>query len=125
MSFDVFVPPRTQSLVPRLRKTVIILGIGFLVLLLRLWYLQILQGDRYSVLSANNRLRVRPVEAPRGFILDRNGEILVENRPTFDLYATPEDVTNPEEVSAALAEILGVLASEVDARLAEGKARPY
>jgi penicillin-binding protein 2 len=125
MSSDLFVSPRTQPLIPRLRKTVLILGIGFLILLLRLWYLQILQGDRYSVLSTNNRLRVRPVEAPRGFILDRNGDILVENRPTFDLYATPEDVTNPEEVSAALAEILGVPASEVEARLAEGKARPY
>jgi penicillin-binding protein 2 len=100
-------------------------GIGCLILLLRLWYLQILEGDRYFTLSSNNRLRLRVVEAPRGFILDRNGEAMVENRPTFDLYATPEDVTNPAEVTGVLAGILQIPASEIEARLAEGRTRPY
>jgi penicillin-binding protein 2 len=100
-------------------------GIGCLILLLRLWYLQILEGDRYFTLSTNNRLRLRVVEAPRGFILDRNGEVMVENRPTFDLYATPEDVTNPAEVTGLLAGILQVPASEIEARLAEGRTRSY
>ena len=117
--------PPAQAITPRIRTAVLCVGVGFLVLLLRLWYLQILEGDRYFALSTNNRLRVRPVEAPRGFILDRNGEILVENRPTFDLYATPEDVTNPKDVAAALAEILGNPPREIEARLAEGRERPY
>ncbi len=125
MSLAPVFPPAAQSLASRIPKAVLCLGIGFLVLLLRLWYLQILEGDRYFALSTNNRLRVRPVEAPRGFILDRNGEILVENRPTFDLYATLEDMTNPREVAAALAGILGVSAGEIEARLAEGRERPY
>lgn len=118
-----FVPP-AQTLTTRIRTAVLCIAVAFLVLLLRLWYLQILEGDRYFILSTNNRLRIRPVEAPRGFILDRNGEILVENRPTFDLYASPEDVTNPKEVAAALAEILGVTPAEIEARLAEGYQRP-
>ncbi len=118
-------PPPTKVLAPRIPKAVLCIGIGFLVLLLRLWYLQILEGDRYFALSTNNRLRVRPVEAPRGFILDRNGEILVENRPTFDLFATPEDLTSPREVAAALAEILEIPAGEIEARLHEGRERPY
>ncbi len=119
------VRPLAQALTPRIPKAVLCIGIGFLVLLLRLWYLQILEGDRYFALSTNNRLRLRPVEAPRGFILDRNGQILVENRPTFDLYATPEDVTNPGEVAATLAEILGMPPGEIETRLAEGRDRPY
>ena len=125
MSMEPHFPPPAQALTPRIPKAVLCVGIGFLVLLLRLWYLQILEGDRYFVLSTNNRLRVRPVEAPRGFILDRHGEILVENRPTFDLYATPEDVTNRTEVAAALGEILEVPAGEIEARLREGRERPY
>jgi penicillin-binding protein 2 len=100
-------------------------GIGCLVLLLRLWYVQILEGDRYFTLSLNNRLRVRVVEAPRGFILDRNGEVMVENRPTFDLFATLQDVTNRADVARVLGEILQVSTSEVEARLAEGRSRPY
>jgi penicillin-binding protein 2 len=122
---DPLFPPPAQALTPRVRTAVLCVAVGFLVLLLRLWYLQILEGDRYFTLSTNNRVRVRPVEAPRGFILDRNGKILVENRPTFDLYATPEDVTNPKDVAAALAEILGGSPREIEARLAEGRERPY
>ncbi|HTU00232.1 MAG TPA: hypothetical protein VMG58_00400, partial [Candidatus Sulfotelmatobacter sp.] len=114
-----------QALPVRLGKATVWIAAGCLILLLRLWYLQILEGDRYLILSANNRLRMRVVEAPRGFILDRHGEVLVENRPTFDLYAVPEDVKNPGEVSTVLAEILNVSPGEVAAKLAEGQERPH
>lgn len=114
-----------QALGLRIRKAVLLVGLGFLVLLLRLWHLQILEGDRYVTLSANNRLRVRPVEAPRGFILDRHGAILVENRPTFDLYAIPEEIASPAEVAVTLGGILRAEPEELLRRLAEGKERPY
>jgi penicillin-binding protein 2 len=118
-------PPLTplQALPLRIRTAILCVGIACLVMLLRLWYLQILEGDRYFTLSTNNRLRVRVVEAPRGFILDRHGEVMVENRPTFDLYATPEDVKNPPEVATTLAGILKVPAEEIEARLKETRAR--
>lgn len=125
MSVDPVLPTPSQTLTPRIQTAVLCVGIAFLSLLLRLWYLQILEGDRFFALSTSNRLRVRPVEAPRGFILDRHGEILVENRPTFDLFATPEDVVNPDEVAATLAGILGAPVAEIQARLAEGGDRPY
>jgi penicillin-binding protein 2 len=125
MSIEPVLPTPSQTLAPRIQTAVLCVGIAFLGLLLRLWYLQILEGDRFFALSTSNRLRVRPVEAPRGFILDRHGEILVENRPTFDLYATPEDVVNPDEVAATLAEILGAPVAEMQARMAEGRDRPY
>jgi len=112
-----------QALPIRIRKAILCVGIGCLVLLLRLWYLQVLEGDRYFTLSTNNRLRVRVVEAPRGFILDRHGEVMVENRPTFDLYATPEDVKNPTEVAATLAGILKVPPADIETRLMETRAR--
>ena len=117
--------PPLQALPLRLRRAMLCVAVGCLVLLLRLWYLQILEGDRYFTLSTNNRLRVRAVEAPRGFILDRHGEALVENRPTFDLYATPEDVVSPAEAAMVLAGILRMAPAEVEAKLAEGRARPY
>jgi penicillin-binding protein 2 len=112
-----------QALPVRIRRAILYVGIGCLVLLLRLWYLQILEGDHYFTLSTNNRLRLRVVEAPRGFILDRHGEVMVENRPTFDLYATPEDVKNPAEVAATLAGILTVPPADIESRLTETRAR--
>jgi len=125
MSSEPLFRPPTRVLTQGIHRAVLCLGIGLLVLLLRLWHLQILQGDRYSAMSTNNRLRLRSVEAPRGFILDRNGQIFVENRPTFDLYASPEDVTNPAELATALSEILGIPSTELAARLAEGRERPH
>jgi penicillin-binding protein 2 len=117
--------PPSQALAVRIRTAVVCLAVVCLALLLRLWYLQILEGDRYLVLSTNNRLRVRPVEAPRGFILDRHGEILVENRPTFDLLVIPEEVTNASEMATTLAALLHTTSGEILGRLAEGRERPY
>jgi len=117
--------PPSQALAVRIRTVVVCLAVVCLALLLRLWYLQILEGDRYLVLSTNNRLRVRPVEAPRGFILDRHGEILVENRPTFDLLVIPEEVTNASEMATTLAALLHTTSGEILGRLAEGRERPY
>ncbi|MGH7428097.1 MAG: penicillin-binding protein 2, partial [Candidatus Methylomirabilaceae bacterium] len=75
----------------RMRIATFLISGAMLLLLLRLWHLQILEGDRLRQLSINNRLRIRPVEALRGFILDRRGEPMVDNRASFDLYVTPQD----------------------------------
>src|SRR5574337_949711 len=69
----------------RIRVAALLISAAILVLLLRLWALQILEGDRLLLLSLNNRLRLRPVEAPRGLIFDRNGDLMVENLASFDL----------------------------------------
>ena len=119
-----FLPPSGGSRA-RLRRAVWVIGIGFLGLLLRLWYLQILEGHSFRVQALNNHLRLRPVEAPRGAILDRNGEVLVENRPAFDLYVTPGDVSNPAEVAAVLADVLQVVPDAIAQRLAERRPQPF
>jgi penicillin-binding protein 2 len=54
---------------------------AFGILFLRLWSLQVLSGDRYLRAAQNNQIRTLPLEAPRGAILDRNGHVLVTNRP--------------------------------------------
>jgi penicillin-binding protein 2 len=62
----------------------------FAVIFFRLWYLQVLSGDKYLAEANNNRTRTIRVEAPRGDILDRNGKVLVENRTTLGLQVSPE-----------------------------------
>ena len=51
----------------------------FLLIVIRLWQLQILQGNEYRKSSEANRLRVITIPAPRGIIFDRNGSPLVKN----------------------------------------------
>lgn len=74
---------------------------------LRLWYLQVLKGDYFRFRSENNLLRTIFVPPPRGLILDRKGEILVKNRPSFDVDLITEDCPRPKETLTELAHILG------------------
>jgi penicillin-binding protein 2 len=62
----------------------------FAVIFFRLWYLQVLSGDKYLAEANNNRIRVIRITAPRGEILDRNGKVLVENRTSLALQLNPQ-----------------------------------
>jgi len=84
----------------------------FSIIILRLWYLQIVKGDYFRNLSENNRIRSVYVQAPRGMIYDRNGEILVANRPAFNIDLVTEDCPDEKKVIARLEEILEVRSSK-------------
>jgi penicillin-binding protein 2 len=58
----------------------------------RLYYLQIVKGEYYSDRAENQRIRLIPIPAPRGSILDRNGKILVDSRPTFNVTFAREPI---------------------------------
>ena len=60
-----------------------------LVLIIRFFQLQILDYDQYSKKANTNRIRKVTTSAPRGLILDRNGQILVDNLPTYIINAVP------------------------------------
>lgn len=55
------------------------------VLGVRLYYLQVVKGDYYSERAENQRVRLIPIPAPRGAILDRNGKLLVDSRATYNV----------------------------------------
>jgi penicillin-binding protein 2 len=57
----------------------------FFILFLRLFFLQILKGGQFLEFSEKNRINIKTVKALRGKILDRNGEVIADNRPSFDL----------------------------------------
>jgi penicillin-binding protein 2 len=82
-----------------------------LVLIGRLVVLQVLRYDYYAELSQGNRVRVEPLPAQRGLILDRNGAVLAENRPAFQLELVRERVPNVEATLKGLIDI-GVLPAD-------------
>ena len=61
----------------------------FVVLFFRLWLLQVVGGDKYLAEAKNNRTREFRVSAPRGEILDRNGNVIVSNRTSLALQVNP------------------------------------
>jgi penicillin-binding protein 2 len=82
----------------------------FSIIFLRLWYLQVLSGDRYLEEAQNNRIREVRVQAPRGQIVDREGQVLVDNRTALALQIRPEELPARRERRAAEFERLGQVA---------------
>ncbi|GBC78829.1 Peptidoglycan D,D-transpeptidase MrdA [bacterium HR09] len=101
----------------RLAALLLLTLFGILILLSRLWVLQVLQQERWRRLAESNRLRKVPLEAPRGTVKDVNGEILLDNRPAFQLLVFPEEMKDPEETTRFLASIGIASEQEVRGRL--------
>ncbi len=114
----------TPVIQQRIHRTTLLVTVALLLLLMRFWYLQILEGRHYTTLSTHNRLRLRLVEAPRGFILDRSGAVIVENRPSFSVYVVPADVPDVDEAARAIGAVLRQAPEEVAAKIRAGQARP-
>lgn len=105
----------------RLTFVLITILMVFCVLFSRLAYLQIISGTKYRQLSANNCIRLQTIDAPRGLIFDRNGEMLVDNRPSFDLAIIPKDADPITRTIAKLAAYTGVPAAHWVERLGKKK----
>jgi penicillin-binding protein 2 len=103
-----------------------VLVLLFAVLVGRLVWLQIVQYDYYTELSQGNRVKVEPNPATRGTIYDRNGAILAENRPAYQLELVREQVPDLDATLARLVEI-GLLAAEDldDTRRLINSRRPF
>jgi len=84
------------------------------VLVGRLYVLQVLQHDQQSAVSENNRVHVLPIAPERGLIYDRNGVVLADNKPSFDLTMTRERAGDSAKVLDTLAQVLSL--SEDDRR---------
>jgi penicillin-binding protein 2 len=97
----------------------------FVVLALRLWQVQIVQGDYFLRLSEENGLRITSVAAPRGLIVDQQGRPLVANRPAFTVALAPSEVRDPAREVPLVASLLGLDSREVARKLAEARDQPF
>jgi len=79
---------------------------AFVVIFLRLVYLQVIMGEEYRRLSVNNSIRLQNIDPPRGLIVDGNGVRLAENRPSFDVSITIKDAGDLKETIGRLAGLL-------------------
>lgn len=87
------------------------------------WYLQVVETNRYSALSEENRIRRILVRAPRGAILDRHGEILARNRLSFSILINREISREPADVLDALSGVLNTGEAEIRERYVHAAAR--
>ena len=96
-------------------------------LIVRLYYLQVVQYEYHSTLSENNRVHVRPLPPPRGLIFDRNGVVIADNRPSFSLTMTRERSKGWQQELDVVVEILELTPEDralFEKRMKQGR-RPF
>jgi penicillin-binding protein 2 len=94
------------------------------VLLLGFWKLQVIDADKYSSLAERNRVRYIPVIAPRGRMLDRDGRVLVDNRPAFSVLLLRDEPTLVEKYLPSISDGLGIPLDDLRDQLANTKNLP-
>ena len=94
------------------------------VLVLQFWNLQVLRARHFRDLAENNRSRLVTLAAPRGALLDRHGQVLVGNRPSFNVVLNPEHAGDLDQVVSRLAGALGMGEAAIRERLARRPALP-
>lgn len=100
-------PGDAEDAYPRVRSLGIFIGILFLVLLARFWFLQIAEHEKFEQQSEANRIASIELPAPRGIIRDRNGVILATTRPAFSVRIMPAEVVDEDALMTRLSQILG------------------
>ena len=87
------------------------------VLLLGFWKLQVIDSDKYGQMAEQNRVRSIPIIAPRGRMLDREGRVLVDNRPSFSVLLLRDDPKLVEQYLPAISDGLGISMDDLHEQL--------
>lgn len=125
MGVHVLDPKRDSSITKyRLVLATILVLILTMVVLGRLYFLQVVKHDRYRTLSVENRISLLPVPPVRGRVFDRNGEILAENYPVYELEIVPDQTENLERTVRELNDLIAFSDAELDNFSHLSKSRP-
>jgi penicillin-binding protein 2 len=117
--------PDREWVKKRLMGASICIAVVFTLLVFRLIYLQIVKGEEYRGYSENNRIRIKSVKAPRGLIYDRNGVLIVDNRPSFNLKIVLEDARPLEKTINKLSELINVPYQELWDKISQFEKKSY
>lgn len=103
---------KNQILSRRIIFIIIANLLAFVVIITRLYYLQVVQADKYKMMSDENRISTRFLLPPRGMIYDRNGEIVAKNVQNFQALLLQEQTKNAEDTLKKFEEIIPLTETE-------------
>ena len=98
---------------------------GFILILLGLFYLQVVRGGYFFRQSVTNSIRIIPFEGRRGLILDRNGKVLAANEKSFCVSVIQQDQKDRKELFRFLARALGIDAQVLESRVARNRVASF
>src|SRR5581483_198408 len=94
-----------------------LLLIALIAIVVRLAQVQLVQGETFAARARANQIRLIPVAAPRGLILDRHGVVLVRSRPSFVCALIPSEITDIDSTLGMLSNVLGIPVEKLRHRL--------
>ncbi len=118
-------PDETESTRLRLTFLTLLVVSLFVLLFSRLWFLQIMAGERFAELAEGNAVRTVSIEAPRGNILDRDGRVLVTNKYVYVVSVQVSEMgPRKDRVLSNLAELLDTTKAELEQAIATSTVSP-
>ncbi|MCK4446882.1 MAG: penicillin-binding protein 2, partial [Candidatus Marinimicrobia bacterium] len=81
-----------------------------------MYYIQIVQYSRFVGIAEANRIRIVPLEAQRGIIYDRNGQIIADNKSQYNINIIPFEVRSSEKTYNILGDFLGLTKNQIQRR---------
>jgi penicillin-binding protein 2 len=109
----------------RMTALAAVIAFAFAALVTRLWFLQVLAAEEYRERATGNFVRLIPDPAPRGRILDRNGQPLVDNRRAIVVTIDRQKVENEDALLRDLSDLLNTPTTELEERLHDPDYFPY
>ncbi len=98
----------------RIIVSIIVVGVVFILLLSRYFYLQVIQHQKYTEQAEQNKIKLSRIDPTRGLIYDRNGKLLAENITTYRLLVTPEKVSDINQKLLEIRSIISISDEEID-----------
>jgi penicillin-binding protein 2 len=95
------------------------------LLILRLAWMQLVRGPQYKKVAEENRIHQVTAQAPRGNIYDRNGALLVTNRPSFAVAIIPAEYSYDYNKTALLGDLIGIQPGQIEKMLKNGEEFPH
>ena len=117
LNWERFLVVENEYVGGRLRILAGAIVLVIVVLIARLVYLQVYDGEYYAGLADGNRIRLIPAMAPRGTFYDRNGNLLVTNRPGFTVSLMPLTAPISDDVVNRLSTLLKVPAEDIQMKI--------
>ena len=112
------------------RRSVVALGFVFLlmlVLIARMFYLQVMQYEKYRTMADENRITVEPIAPTRGLIMDRNGTLVADNRPSYAVSIIKEQCPDVDDTISKIGELIALDEAQIDRfhKRLEQRQRPH
>ncbi|MBC7743319.1 MAG: penicillin-binding protein 2 [Bdellovibrionaceae bacterium] len=114
-------PDEAREFQSRYKNLSIFIVVTLVIFVLRLAWLQVIQGSELRQFSEKNRIKQNKIAAPRGLILDRDGKALIENLPGFEVVISPQYIEDMKQLAEVVGPVLGLEPAKVIEKIQKNK----